>query len=98
MRVTNHRKDNFITYKDGTICRGTITMTEQEFLQAEKYLQKRYEQAKRDRDTYIRDSLAYTKLLPENKKVVMGITATKLIFEKFKLPRYKEQNYLWEVK
>lgn len=49
-------------------------------------------------DTAIRDGLKYSKLLPKSKKVVMGVTATKLIFEKFNLPRYKEVNYLWEIK
>ena len=97
MKVTNHNKNNCIYTKD-CVVRGTITMSEQEFYQVEKYLKARYIKAVKDCETSIRDGLKYTKLLPKSKKVVMGVTATRLIFEKFNLPRYKEVNYLWEIK
>lgn len=97
MKVTNYQKDNY-QYIGDCVVRGSIKMTMQEFFEAEKYLKKEYQKAVKNNNTYIRDELKYTKLLPENKRVVMGVTATELVFKRYKLPRYKQQNYVWEVK
>lgn len=97
MRVTNYHRNNY-RYIGDTVVRGSIKMTFEEFLEAEKYLKKEYQKAEKNNDTYIRDNLHYTKLLPDNGKVVMGVTATELVFKRYKLPRYKQQNYVWEVK
>ena len=97
MRVTNYHRNNY-RYIDDCIVRGSIKMTFEEFLEAEKYLKKEYQKAVKDCNTYIRDNLCYTKLLPEHGNVVMGVTATELVFKRYKLPRYKQQNYVWEIK
>lgn len=96
MKVTNYQIDNY-RYIGDVVVRGSIKMTFDEFIEIEKYLKDKYQKALKDGDTYIRDELKYTKLLPDNGKVVMGVTATELVFKKYKLPRYKKQNYVWMV-
>jgi hypothetical protein len=100
MKIINHY--NWYTLpNDSTIIHGTIEMTEKELQKVFKYLTKEYEKAIKKCNTSIRDGLATLK----NKKYThqninhfsIGITATKLLFKKYNLPRYKDQNYAIKI-
>ncbi len=106
MKAINHHKDNY-TYdssNDGSVMNGTIYMTAKEWETAKAMLRKAYTRAKRLNDTYTRDALSHTLTytithLPDVKpydtrrSFCIGVTATELLFQHFKLPHYKKQNY-----
>lgn len=91
MKITNHNPNN--TYDiDTYVMRGTIEMTPQEWREAYSFLQKKYKQAAQKTDTYPRDSLASIR---KNSGLLfsVGVPATQLLFKKYKLKNYKNQNY-----
>lgn len=98
MKLQNRQQNNFFEVDDA-IMRGTITMTEKELSKVFNYLTKILKTTK---DTYIKDSLS----LLQNKKYTakninmfcLGVTATKLIVEKYKLQNYKDINYAIIIK
>lgn len=98
MRAINHNRDNYYWDRDGTTIHGTIYMNWNEYGQAEKMLTREYKKAIKNIDTYTRDNLHYVRFIDDNGLVNMGVTATRLIFKHFKLPRYKDQNYMVIVK
>ena len=84
--------------------RGTITMTRQEYEQLIAFLRRKYTVAKRYSHTYIRDSLSLlfgwenVRYPVEEHRICLGVCATKLIFDEYKLPGYKKQNYMIQIK
>ena len=105
MKATNHHKDNytFDDSNDGSVMNGTIYMTTKEYHKVLEYLRKAYTNAKAKNNTYIRDGLSHvfnwTLVKRLNlKRICLGVTATELIFKHYKLPRYKRQNYVIEIK
>jgi hypothetical protein len=108
MKIQNHNAGNyfFTSQGDSSVMYGTITMTQAEYNDAIKYLQGVY---KRTKNTYIRDSLAHVfnwtlkkrgdyhmEFFRQNssgESVSLGVCATELLFKRYKLPRYKRQNY-----
>lgn len=97
MKVTNHQKGNF-SYLDSSVMYGTIEMSHKEWVESVKYLRRVYANAKRNRNTYKRDSLSqlFNWNLPKHAQdqyICLGICATELLFKRFNLPRYKRQNY-----
>ena len=106
MKVINHNKGNY-TYIHDCVCYGTIEMSLKEFIKAYDYLYTRYKKAKTYTETYTRDSLYNlfnTHKIREaivNKSldnICLGVCATEILFKKYKLPRYKKQNYLIVIK
>ena len=105
MNITNHKKDNSYTcIGDSSIMRGTITMTAKEYAKAIMYLQNEYSKAQKDCNTAIRDGLLRAMATHRDsymqymKVFSLGVTATQLLFKKYKLPNYKEQNYAIKIK
>lgn len=101
MKVINHQKGNytFVSPSDSSVMYGTITMSAREWRSAVVYLKSRYTLAKRYTNTYVRDGLSHVfnwtlKHYPQDGRVCLGVTATELLFKKYKLPRYKRQNYV----
>lgn len=84
---------------NGTVIRGTITMSSTDYKKTLDYLKKVYLKALKDCDTYKRDSLSfmqhYTGKIYETPKSIisLGICATKLIVGRYKLKNYKDINY-----
>lgn len=92
---------------------GTIFMTPKEYQKVLTFLKARYIKAKEKGETYIRDSLSHyfsgtygdkdttpkkDCILSTHNSICLGVCATELIFKKYKLPRYKRQNYQIIVK
>lgn len=106
MQLINHHANNY-TFVDpisSTVMNGTIIMSRDEWNDAISYLLKAYKRAERDYDTYIRDSLDHInnyalKRHGHLKRLSLGVVATKLIAYRYGLKsRYKDQNYVIEVK
>lgn len=76
--------------------RGTITMSHKEYKKAYLWLWGQYQKAIKDIDTYKRDSLSSLKGKEEIGNMRMfdwGVTATRLLSNKYRLKGYKDQNY-----
>ena len=101
MKVINHQKENR-PYYDDCVIGGTVVISPREFKDAIAYLKRKYQTAEKKTQTYVRDSLRplFSGKLPEKKwgARVLGVCATKLIFDRYELPNYKEQNYRFLVK
>lgn len=115
MQVINHHQGNY-TFADLTsssVMYGTIKVTPKEFASIVTFLWKKYAQAEKSANTYVRDGLNHclNYSLPQwekrkkqnrypqhNNRVCLGVTATELIFEQWNLPRYKKQNYVIVIK
>jgi len=81
------------------VMRGTISMTQEEWGKAYIFLKKRYSKAKKNCETYTRDSLYnIIKEEPKDKVFNIGIYATRLIVEKYGLKNYKDVNYGIRIK
>ena len=85
MKLTNYHKNNYSIDKDGTIYRGDITMSIHEY------------------DACIQDIKNNDLLNRQIKSITnniksLGITNTRFIVDKYKLPRYKNINYLIIIK
>jgi hypothetical protein len=97
MKLTNHNKNNAYSMKDGSVMRGTITMTRVEFANASRYLDQEYKKAKRNCNTYVRDCLGVTthEITRDFKDTLrcLGVCATQLLANKYHLKGYKDQNY-----
>lgn len=98
MKLTNHRKNNYGNDVYGNVIAGTITMSQQEYADVYQYLSTVYGKAKRENNTYCRDSLAHlfsTDFLVSTRNIFsVGVMATKLIALHYHLPKYKDQNYI----
>ena len=100
MKLINHSDSNIYDI-DTYVMRGTIIMTQEEFNWALMFLKKEYTKAKRRCDTYIRDGLSGLEERFKNKgkrNFCLGITATKLLVEKYNLQNYKDVNYGIRIK
>lgn len=100
MKIINHQKGNF-SYCGESVMYGTIIMSQKEFCDVVGYLKQQYRYAKKHIKTYVRDSLYHTITYTLTKKenpVCLGVCATELLFKKYKLPRYKKQNYQIVIK
>lgn len=71
-----------------------------EWFEAMYAIKERYEKVKKEGETYTRDMLQHAinyniKIANahELKRFSIGVEATKVVFDHFKLPRYKKQNY-----
>lgn len=95
MKVINHQKNNFYDL-DTYIMRGTIEMTPKEWTKAYLWLWGQYQKAIKDIATYERDSLSSLKR-EQGKIFSIGVCATKLLFKRFKLKNYKDQNYAIKI-
>jgi hypothetical protein len=95
MTLTNHKND--YSYDINTyVMRGTITMTPKEWTEAYKWLKQIYFTAIKQIDTYKRDSLShlFTGNFDNSQKLFsIGVEATRLIANKYKLDRYRAINY-----
>lgn len=105
MKVTNHQQGNytFVSREDSNVMYGTIEMSRKEFTEAITYLGRVKGATK---NTYVRDSLghlfsytlpSFSKRYPSN-RISLGVCATDLVFKKYKLSRYKRQNYVVVIK
>lgn len=99
MQLKNHYEKNEYNLEDGTRIKGTIVMSFEEYKKVILFIEKEYQKAVKKIDTYKRDSLGVS-LAKEKKRmktlgryVCLGIEATKLIVKKYKLEKYKGQNY-----
>lgn len=92
MKLINHKKDNAYTI-DTFVMNGTITMTYKEYVKVMKYLTETYEEAVKEVNTFVRDSLTHA-IIPQHKDLFsFGVLATKLIAIHYHLKGYKSQNY-----
>lgn len=104
MKATNHHKDNY-TYDDtssGSVMNGTIKMTRKEYKDAIAFLKNEYKKAKQYNYTATRDGLMHTidwvlNRYGDKRRICLGVTATELIFRRYRLPNYKRQNYVIEI-
>jgi len=104
MKITNHNKGNY-TFDDscdGSVMYGTIKMTRKEFDNAIEFLKSRWRKSTKNTETYTRDALnhVFNWTIPnhgKDRRICLGVVATKLIFEHYKLPRYKKQNYVIDI-
>lgn len=97
MKLNNHSGNN--VYDINTyVMRGTITMTPGELEEVVSYLKKEYKRAKQRANTYIRDSLYKFENRIIGKSFSLGVTASRLIANKYKLEKYKNQNYGIRIK
>ena len=92
MKLINHKRDNSYDI-DTYVMRGTIEMTSDEYDQVYAYLKETYNQAVKNCDTYVRDSLSSLKYFMGIGYISLGVCATKLIVNKYHLESYKDQNY-----
>lgn len=84
MRVTNHQKENYTTVPgSSSIMRGTITMSLAQYNEAKQYLQK----SKTAKHQHIYWPAT------QNQSFCIGVHNTQMLFKKYHLPRYKDQNY-----
>jgi len=98
MKLRNRQKDNFFEVDDA-IMRGTIEMSRKEWKTAFDYLLKEYKKAIKNCDTYKRDSMIGLELRNYTDDVFcVGICATKLLVDKYKLKNYKDVNYAIIIK
>lgn len=101
MKVINHNKGNYhYCGTDSSVMYGSIFMTTKEWEAIKSYLVLRYSQSIKNDETYQRDSLIHVinwsipKAEMNLKELFcLGVEATRLIFDAFGLPNYKEQNY-----
>ena len=96
MQLKNRQKNNF--FEVGSyIMRGSIEMTGKEWQKCYLWLQIQHEKAVKDTKTYQRDSLA--SLPKKNGEVFnIGICATQLLINKYKLKNYRDVNYAIIIK
>lgn len=95
MKLTNHKKDNAYTIpKSGTVVRGTITMTLNEYQDACAYLKRTQARASKVCDTYTRDALSVFSFFtgktgyPTEKVICLGVCATQHIATHYQLKNY----------
>ena len=100
MKITNHQKGNyaFDSSHDGSIMYGTVEVSHKEWCEIVKYLHRVYSRATTSGNTYTRDALSHVfdwtlKNHAQDEYVCIGVEATRLMFKRFNLPRYKHQNY-----
>ena len=95
MKIENHYKPTAYYLDDGTHMKGTITMNYQEWCEAYQHLKNQYVIAKKNTETYKRDSLSYAlKQFDRKKPFSVGVTGTFEIVTRFNLlDKYKNQNY-----
>ena len=96
MKLHNFQVMNF-RHVDGSVMRGQITMTQDEYKMVRDYLLFRLRRAITECDTSIRDGLwSYNTDTRERQTLYpfcLGVTATQLIVHEWNLPRYKNHNY-----
>lgn len=99
MKLTNHQSKNAYTLYDGTFIDGTLTMSQDEYAEVDKYLQKVYKKAVKTGDTYIRDSLRMRPVfIGYQRPFSIGVTASKIVIKKyFTLKRYRVSNYAIKI-
>lgn len=97
MKLTNHTKQGQYYLEDGTVTKGTISMTPNEWEKSFKWLFRKYMQAKIKGNTYTRDCLA--NIGHDNGHLFsVGVHATQLLVKHNKLSNYKDQNYAIRIK
>lgn len=84
MQVINHQNEYYTTVPgSSSIMRGTIKMSLTEYTEAKQYLQK----SKATKHEYIYWPAT------QSQSFCIGLHNTRMLFEKYHLPRYKDQNY-----
>jgi ligand-binding SRPBCC domain-containing protein len=99
MKLKNRQNNNYFEFDD-CIMRGEIEMTPDEWKEAYAFLDNEYRKALKDYVTYTKDSL-YSGFVARNlegTELSIGVTATKLLVDKYKLKNYKDGNYLIVIK
>lgn len=95
MKLINHRKEYAYTINT-YVMDGTIQMTSKEFQSVMEFLQKKLNQAIKNCDTYVRDSLMSKSWIVEptvKSFFSLGVVATKLIANEYNLKNHRKQNY-----
>ena len=101
MKLKNKQNNNYFEI-DETIMRGSIEMTRTEWADVYTFLSNEYKKAKKNIDTYTRDSLNSTLhiITRDIFKTIfnLGVCATTLIVKKYNLKNYKDVNYAIIIK
>ena len=96
MHLKNYNKKNHFNLECGTIMKGVIYLTPDEWEKASQHLKKEYQKAVKNIETYKRDSLGYAikQTAIKNKPFSVGVVGTFEIVKKYNLlDKYKAQNY-----
>lgn len=94
MIVKNFNKGNYRFCGTGSsVYYGLIQMTPKEFDEAMKYLAR----CKFDHKFLLKEDIANKEHFNGGFQLSVRVSATRKLFEKYNLPRYKQQNYIIQV-
>lgn len=93
MKIINHNKNNYTYDNSGSVIRGTIEVTKDEWNIIKEYLRNSPSKSFDYMDIALeRAEISYYDIFYS-----LGVTPTEMIFKHFNLPRYKRQNYQFKV-